>query len=88
MLEVQNASIQEQQKETVDMLMGERLDEIERLQDARDAVRVEILKAKKHGGDDTRSQAPWNILERVDVFLKTPKNAQQLGGCGGRGHNR
>ena len=62
MLEVQNASIQEQQKETVDMLMGERLDEVDRLQDARDAVRVEILKAKKHGRDDTRSQAPWNKL--------------------------
>lgn len=54
--QVQNASIQEQQKETLAMLMEARLGEIERLQDARDAVRLEILKVKKNGGDDTSSQ--------------------------------
>lgn len=66
--QVQNASIQEQQKETLAMLMEARLGEIERLQDARDAVRLEILKVKKNGGDDTSSQVPWT--EKMIMFVK------------------
>jgi hypothetical protein len=66
--QVQNASIQEQQKETLAMLMEARLGEIERLQDARDAVRLEILKVKKNGGDDTSSQVSWT--EKMIMFVK------------------
>ena len=55
--QAQNHSLQEQQKETLAMLMEARLGEIERLQDARDAVRLEILKVKKDGGEDTSAQA-------------------------------
>ena len=39
-------ALQEQQKDTLAQLMEARLGEIERLQDARDAVRLEILKAR------------------------------------------
>jgi hypothetical protein len=66
--QVQNASIQEQQKETLAMLMEARLGEIERLQDARDAVRLEIMKVKKNGGDDTSSQVSWT--EKMIMFVK------------------
>jgi len=54
--EARNSDISEQQKDTLAMLMEARLGEIERLQEARDAVRLELLKVKKNGGADVEAQ--------------------------------
>ncbi|CAJ1415334.1 unnamed protein product [Effrenium voratum] len=66
--EAHNSSIQEQQKDTLAMLMEARLGEIERLQDARDAVRLEVLKVKKDGGTDTSAQD--ECVEKLEEQLK------------------
>ncbi|CAE7369250.1 kif1 [Symbiodinium natans] len=54
--EAHNTEISEQQKDTLAMLMEARLGEIERLQEARDAVRLEMLQVKKNGGTDVGPQ--------------------------------
>mmetsp|Transcript_48599 Transcript_48599/g.113433 ORF Transcript_48599/g.113433 Transcript_48599/m.113433 type:complete len:754 (+) Transcript_48599:38-2299(+) len=54
--EADNSQIVEMQKDTLAQLMEARLGEIERLQEARDAVRLEVLKVKKDGGADVEAQ--------------------------------